>query len=362
MLYLSLFLAIAFAADDKLAFTEAGDYPSRHVERGLITSPGYLGFWYETKELNETSKAPLAGGDTIRGTFYIPAGVPGYPVNWQVYYPPGVKVNATGDWVTYDVSGASSYIASVYESLVEKNSTGGDVATQSLSSVWAFDELESTLLTNVTAGIFATVFKTTFANGATVQLRYIVTEHSGKLNTFNDVFVIPKAVETIVVISDWTYADPKNTLSLVVVSGSGAVAGTSTGHLWSGNGASEVFFHVSPTDQIYDGTPNPPKTEEVHVGYDAVDSGKYFTNTPVQAQLTKKYGNAANAGVFSSQFSASAKVVVYGATLGSGPDPDAPTNVGLIVGLTVGLFVLLVAIIAFLYYYRKRLFKGYQKV
>eukprot|EP01127_Copromyxa_protea_P000558 TRINITY_DN10473_c0_g1_i1.p1 TRINITY_DN10473_c0_g1~~TRINITY_DN10473_c0_g1_i1.p1 ORF type:complete len:371 (-),score=83.35 TRINITY_DN10473_c0_g1_i1:44-1156(-) len=346
---------LGWAANAELNFDSTDE--SFHY-RSLSTSTwsllGWSGVWYGSVQTNVETKQPIANGDFIWGSVYI--GRNEYPLNWQGYWAASVSNHTPIDpskanWQNFDVSLTSSFVASVYLKLVEKNSTGAFVGEKTLDTVWSYDKATSTELTNKTAGLYASVFDTTLSNGATVELQYILTEQSGVLDVLTGVQVVPKGVETIVLINNWPYQSEDNTLTLVLAAGSSSMDVNVDGQVTSGSGDDAVFFRVAKEAQI-DG-----KIEATKVtASGSSDIEATFGKSGVTTQLTGRYGKTASCGIFTVEFPAGAKEIVYDPSMGSGENPfEEPSNLLMVIALSItGAFIVLFIAGVALYQYRKR--------
>jgi hypothetical protein len=121
------------------------------------------------------------------------------------------------------------------------------------------------------------------------------------------------------------------------------------GHASSGSGEDAVFFRVASQAQV-DG-----KMERTKISVETTsDISSVFSNPGISGQLNGRYGKSASCGIFTVEFPAGAKEIVYDPTMGSGEDPFAESNLALIIGVSVGCAVVLLAIIGAFIFFRKR--------
>lgn len=314
--------------------------------RELTIKPWSLGLWtgvyYHSVEVNDEGK-PKRNGDYIWGSIYV--GTASYPTNWQGYFSASNLSNRTIhdpdkiDWRNFNTSWTSSYIASAYLRIIEKDSKGKQVACENLNGIWTYDKNISKSLTNQTAGLYANVFSSVLSNRATIMLTYISTTHSGVLNTLG-VRVVPKGVETLVRITQWPYMNEDNTLTLVVASGSRDVSGSTNGLVSTGaDGENATFFHISNSVRGDENITKQVRGISMNITKDLEGTFGYLSNIP--KQLRAKYFKHATCGIFGIEFPAGAKSILYDPNMGSGPDPfyvAGGSNTNLIIVVTLGCF------------------------
>jgi len=323
------------------------------LKAGIWNLGLWSGAWWQSLQAEIDTRQPVVQGDFIWGAVYVGTG--SFPLAWTGYFGASVEfqrniTNPNGtDWSGFNVSVSSSFIASSFLGLSEKNASGAEVTFLPFNTIiWFFNKTASISMTNVSAGIHAFVFE-----GArlgigwpVVQIQYIVTEDAGTLNLLDGVMVVPRAIESIILINGWQYQSESNQLALRTAIGSLQSSGTVDGQISAGSGDNRVFFRFASKVQV-DGVMVPAA---VGVGVEK-DIALTFQNKDVVAQLTGRYQAQAACQVVEVIFPAGAQSIAYDPTMGSGVSPydqptDTPNNTALIVGVVIGS-VAFVAIIIF---------------
>eukprot|EP01124_Arcella_intermedia_P021594 TRINITY_DN3049_c0_g1_i1.p1 TRINITY_DN3049_c0_g1~~TRINITY_DN3049_c0_g1_i1.p1 ORF type:complete len:380 (+),score=35.34 TRINITY_DN3049_c0_g1_i1:77-1216(+) len=364
LLFLALTLALVSLSrsEDDLALPDEWDrfsynwrsttgvWGRRSILAGQYSlGPFNQGAWFRSVDRTVTNST--YDSDIIWGLVYCHTGSP--PTSWLGYFSASANVTrvphgGNWDWTTFDVDIAAGFIASSYLSLIEKNAEGSIVTTTQLSLLtFEYDAATSSSLTNSTLGIYAFVI-----NGAhlwknvRIQLRYIVTEEGGQLDILGGLPIVPKSLESLILIDDYPYEHPNNTLTLVTAAATGEGVWESNTQFVSGSGAEKVFFHVA-SKALVDGA-----LVDVVVGGHSVGKVETSFSMILWNQIRRKYANA-QAQIVSVQFPAGAKGIVYDPTIGSGESPydDVPgSNVLAIVLGVVGGLVLVSLVIALVVY------------
>jgi len=303
----------------------------------------------------------MFNGDYMWGSIYAGLGV--MPVSWFGYFNANVDVNRNisnpggVNWATFNVSLTSSFMASTFISIVERDATGADVLEIPLGSLgWNFNTSESDLITNKTAGLYGFVFDGSriIQGWPTVQLQYIITEVGGELSLLNGVFVFPRAIESLILIDDWRYQNTANSLVLKVAVGTVQGSWVADGQITGGSGDGKVYFLFSK-DVSVNGTMQPAKIGAIVT----VDATVAFSNPNVAAQLNTKYQKEASCQVIEVILPAGANKIIYDPTMGSGEfpygsPPTTDSNVVAIVLGIVGSLVVVVIVVVLIVMFGKR--------
>jgi hypothetical protein len=327
----------------------------------------WSGAWFHSVQADINTKQPTVNGDYMWGSIYN--GLASFPFAYFAYFGASATVdrNITDpdkvNWNSFNVSVSSSFMASAFISLVERNSAGEDQQEIKLSALgWGYNGTASNKLTNKTAGLYAFVFDGTrlVFNWPTVQLQYIITQIAGELNIFDGVSVYPKSLESIVLIDDWRYKNTSNHLVLKLALGTLKGSWTTDGQLTAGNGAGKVYFHLEK-EAIIDGVLTPVKIgAKINATADVA-----FQNADITVQLNSKYASEAACEIIEIEFPPGATSIVYDPTMGSGdspfePVPPQPSNVLPIVLGVVGASVVVILVVVIILYCGQR--QGYTTV
>jgi len=213
--------------------------------------------------------------------------------------------------------------------------------------LWTFNVTASNLLTNASAGLYAFVYDgRPPLSPLKVQIQYILTQTGGVLNMLNGVPVYPRALETIIIVSGWQYADPANRLSLYIAIGSVSASWTAVGLLTGGSTSDDkIYFRLAPEATVNG------RLVSVDIGVTVTASlSETFLNGPVVAQLNSRYKGQASCQIVEVVFPQNAGLIIYDPTMGNGdsPFPDDPpygTNPPVAVILSVVGCILIVLII-----------------
>lgn len=358
-----------FKFDGRLSFNSTSEqWGYRSLAVGNWNLGLWSGAWWHSVQAEAKTRNPVFHGDFIWGSVY--AGTGKYPLSWMGFYGASVEAdrnisNPGGlDWATFNVSVSTSFIASSFLAVLEKNATGSVVNTLLLKDlVWTYNITASNSMTNSTAGIYAFVFdgRKLLSAFPHIQLQFVVTELAGVLNLLEGgVLVVPRALESIVIIEGWTYANPDNYLTLRTVVGSLQGSWTANGQITAGSGDSAVYYRFAETVWV-DGKVVPAKISGKVTG----DISKSFESAEVVAQLTGRYSVSASCEIVDVDFPVGAQLIVYDPTMGSGesPYPNNASNSdqGLVIGLSVaGALLVVIVVIAAIVFARKR--GNYQNV
>lgn len=345
---------IAKPIDGELQFKSTDDsFAVRISAGGFWEWLLWSGVWWNSLEFQAHNDS--LAGDYIWGSIYVGTGW--YPVNWLSYFAANLNVhrNITAnktdyDWGNFTVDQSSSFIASSWLILTEKDPDGNQVRYMNMSSFfWDYDEVKSTQMSNKAEGIIVSDFFGRHLippDPCTVELIYIMTQKAGTLDTSTEPLIVPKAIESFIKINNWKYASPDNTLSLTMVVGTGASSWHSSGHVTSGSGAGATFFRVA--DTVLVGT----SVEKVKISAELATEGSIaFRNPSVEAQLHQRYDASVEVTIITVEFPANANPIEYDPTSGVGQDPYLNNpDLGLIIGVVIAGVVFILLVIGALYY------------
>eukprot|EP01126_Amoeba_proteus_P007424 TRINITY_DN12670_c0_g1_i1.p1 TRINITY_DN12670_c0_g1~~TRINITY_DN12670_c0_g1_i1.p1 ORF type:complete len:191 (-),score=25.54 TRINITY_DN12670_c0_g1_i1:249-821(-) len=186
-----------------------------------------------------------------------------------------------------------------------------------------------------------------------MEVQYILTSRAGLLDFFNGIEVVPKGVESVISISNWTYEDSSNSLMVVLAIGSSNLNFIDIGEITGGvRDSNATFFRVSE-QVIVDGV----SRAVLEISHLMVTNWKDLFPEGVDLLLLDKYGHdESSVMVVNITFPPGAKEIVYGTSLGSGRNPfEGLPHLGVIIGVTLGGLFVLFALVS-LGYHRKRIF------
>jgi hypothetical protein len=338
-----------------LSFKKTYDhFDKRYTSVGYFDWGLWSGVWWNSLQYEADNHS--LKGDYIWGSIYV--GTLWYPVNWISYFAADLDVHRNVpdkgkfDWGNFTVDQSSSFIASSWLTIQEKNSSGHVVRSTELSKfLWTFDDKRSQELSNKPAGIYATSFNgTKLIDPSSLELIYIMTDTAGVLKTAERPLIIPKAIESYIRISNWKYAHPDNYLTVVYVVGTGSSVWHVSGHLVAGSGTEQTFVRMADS-ALVDG-----KMKSVRVSAYASRNGiSEFRNPYVEAQLRSRYHSSASVTFIEISFPSNAINIEYDPTIGVGQDPYLSNAlIGILIGCVVGFVVLIVLVALMFYVFRKR--------
>jgi len=344
-----------------------GRYEQRYLNVGRWNLGLWSGAWFRSLQI-EASK-PNIHGDYLWGSVYV--GTAFYPVSWVGYYTADINRNLNQsianntDLSSIDVSTTSSFIVSSYLRIEERNTDDIPVVTLGLKNMlWTYSPQRSDELTDPTLGIYAFVVQGRHPKLDTIEIQYIATQQGGFLNMSGDVLVIPKAIESIIIINNWKYLNPNNSLSLRTAVGTSTTTWNIDGSIQAGSGSGHVFFHLA-SEAFCDGKfQKTILTRETNLDAEIV-----FDNPAVEKQLKARYGKETSVELIWVTFPPGAEYIEYDPLMGAGDspfDPQSPAdnnnNTGIIIGVSVIVGFLIVGVIVALVYREKRRHTAYMRV
>jgi len=355
---------------DALQFKSTDDsYERRTVASGTPLVSNKLSVaWWRSVQINNKDDVRVQNNeaDWIWGSVYVGDKI--FPVYWLSYFDVFDAIaNSTQDFTNFNVSASRGFIISSFLKIMEMKPNNVTVATVTLDTVrWAYSYTASAALSNSSQGIYAYVFIGTSKLFTSIQLQYIVSEVGGTLDLFDGVMVVPKAVESIIVINGWKYSNISNYLLLQIAVGTTSSYWSIDGQIQSSKKGNDTFFRL--VDKAYvDGVVEKANISEAtkSVNISNAFPSQVFAN--VIKQLNSVYGNNAEAWLLNVQFPAGKSNITYDPTMGVGSSPFTPTtsapivvddeNNGLLIGLSVGgtIFVIVVvALVTIIYKTQKR--------
>jgi len=319
----------------------------------------WTGTWWNSLSTKVTNNS--FEGDYLWGSLYVGTGW--MPTNWVSYFSADVDVhrnisNPGGfDWLNFTVDLSAGFIATGFIGLVEKTPAGTPVRSILFNQIlprpvlWNFNATKSAIRSNPGAGIYVAVYDGSVnTDPVAIELTYVFSNQGGVLDLTPRVTIVPQAVESFLSVSNWAYADPSNTLSFLMVTGSAKGSFSASGVLAAGTGSSRTFFRAADSC-LANGN-----VQKAIVNYTVSANGLVdFNNRNVQIQLQMKYNQNVQVTFWETRFPANAQVIIYDPSVGTGPDPWTGANVGLIVGLSILAFVLFIGVLIGLYYiFQKR--------
>jgi len=301
----------------------------------------WSGAWWRSIQHDHTE----LDTDVIWGSIYTRTGA--YPISWLGYF--SADANVTKEvphdnvsWSDFDVEYSTGFIASSFLKLEEVDHEGDVVNTVDFRNLFlTYDEEASEEMSNATAGIWAFVVNARpIFNEVKIQLQYVVTETAGELDLIDGIPIVPKSLESIILINDYPYEDQRNSLVLSVATACPEGYWDSNNNYVSGAGESRVFFHIA-TSALVDG-----EVRTVVVKDKSSEEIERTIGLSLWNQIRRKYQIGATAQVVKIQFPAGANAIVYDPTIGSGDslyDTSSTTKI-LIITLSVGGVMLAIAI------------------
>jgi len=275
--------------------------------------------------------------DVATGSAYV--GLGGFPFSFLAYFDVSysLDIGSGQDFAGLDVKAAAGYIGTAYLRLEEHAPNGTLVATKSLK--WALLNGFSWRASDQqqTGGLNYVVYNATdSASDVKVSISYLVSEVAGILN--GDIPIVPRSLEAVISITGYPYADPSNTLSLVIGVGYGGANLTASGRTVRSAG-SDVYFSLS--DQV---TVAGQKQGVQISGYETADVDAQTGNSDFLSQLQGKYSGSYSFNLVKVTFPAGADHIVYDPSAGNGQsvlDNAAGTLVASVAVLMVALVALL---------------------
>lgn len=271
-----------------------------------------------------------AGGslttDSLVGSAYVELG--SFPTNWLASY----STNGTFDAnvLGFDASKSANFIFSAYPMLIEKNAAGLEVKKYSLAGKLTLLDLTKSLSwekveSSTDGDVKYLVVKGTDSKiaGFSITFTFIVSTKLGYLE-YGKTFVHPRSMETVVEIRGWPYAEPTNTLSLVVYAGSGSAAVDATGFVSAATN-SQVYVKFSGRVMV-EGKDNTVKLGAwADVTFNEADFPQL---SGLKTQLDGRFKSGYSIKRQEVTFPAGANVIIYDPTVGEGqPINSAATNV-----------------------------------
>jgi len=179
-----------------------------------------------------------------------------------------------------------------------------------------------------------------------VRVTYIATDRVGILNVGAVAVVTPKAIESVINITNFPYTNVANSVRLnigVATQASAVQATAQFTHLAGGNGNAATYFTLNK--QVLAGGVLHPA--QISAFVDVAQTAD-FGNNDVVGQVNVKYANAASFKIVSVTFPAGAASIIYDPAVGAGSTPPdvAAYNNG---ASSIAFSFVLLALIALLF-------------
>jgi hypothetical protein len=347
--------------DSQLKFVSTDsswEHRSSHVGTFSFTlgPTSWTGTWWNSLSTKVSNNS--IEGDYLWGSLYVGTGW--FPTSWVSYFSADIDVNrnipgdkSKFDWLNFTVDASSAFIASAFLGLQEKTPSGTVVRTLLFNQIlprpvlWNYNATKSNTRSNPDQGIYVSVFDGSLPlDPVVIELTFVFTNQGGVLDLEPRVTIVPKAIESFLTVSHWNYANPENTLSFLMVTGTAKGSFSGKGVLGVGSGKSRTFVRLAD-NCLADGT-----VKKVILNHTVSKNGLIdFNNPNVRLQLEAKYQQNVQVTFWEVRFPPNSDVVTYDPSVGTGSDPWTAPNVGLIVGLSILAFVLFVALLIGLFYY-----------
>jgi len=289
-----------------------------------------------------------ANANAIWGAAYVGTGT-NYPVATLAYFGLNAVVNPNvSDWSQFNVTSSAGFVATSYLSLIEKDSSGNIVNITLLKNMlWTLKQY-----VNPAPGLYGVSFQgVRLFNPLVVTVTFVSSGVIGRINLANAI-VTPKSLESIIEIANYPYTNPSNTLTLVMVCGTGSATAEAGGSvtLTSGTGDSAVFFALSK-QAIVDGV-----AKDLTISaFGSADIAATFENNDVTAQLNAKYLGQAQAKIVNVTFPAGALNILYDPTIGVGqPAEEGTMSYWWIAILVCGILLIAIAVVAIIVWSRRK--------
>jgi len=308
LLSVSYGFTISYSSDKNLTVNNQ-DLTYRESQSELVNFGGFEAFFFSSVSVSSNNASKTSDG--LYGAAYATFGLP--PTAYLAFYHSSATWNtAANGAMTADVSQSDGFIGKSFLTLEEVNANGTTVNRVNLGTLqWSAGASSAGK-----GGLnYFSVTSYQRQTGQNITVTFVISDVTGILNITGEPIVTPKSLESIIQISNYTYKSLSNSLKLTIGVGSGEANLQITGTFTSGSGANQTYFSLQGVAEI-DG-----QTKSVNIsGF--VKGNANSLNNNIGAQVTAKYGRAANFQLVSVTFPAGASSITYDPVIGSGTMPQ----------------------------------------
>jgi hypothetical protein len=349
---LLLLQVICFASADisvsfkgNITLSNANEFTYRKTSVKDVSIPRlYSAMFMSSISVNVNANS--ATSDGLFGTAYAGFGIP--PSGYLAFYDSASSWSITSDFVDANVSSSRGFVGSVYASIQEVTPQGNISQTLQLKSMtWS---MESSNTGNGSLRYASFLGTSSSQPNLSVRVTYVVSDVVGVLNVAGQAVVTPKSLESIIQISNYSYADSQNFLRLNIGVGTAASTVSAQGslvRLVSGDGQNSAYFTVDGTAQV-NGQPT-----QVSIVTQATSKAG-FGNDNLAGQVNSKYEGSADFKIVTVSFPPGATEIILDPSIGAGSPPPqiqsgdssaTSTEQGGVSGLVPSLFLVLLVVV-----------------